>query len=369
VWASQALAAKDMSAEVGAALKARLPRTKISAIDCSKLPGMCEVTAGQTLFYTDRSARYMVIGRIYDMETRADLTAARLLEMNPDLLVAGAPRVAGSGGEARTRSAGQGQQTTSKVDLSALPQEGAIRWGKGPDLLTIFTDLRCSYCARLSEVLASMPVAIEERPISTLGSRKLSERVYCAVEPAKALHRAYRGDDLSTEPQRADCNTAGLDANEQFARRVGFSGTPVMVRSDGVVLQGLRSADQLAAWISEGKAALENSDWMVALQQKPETIADIKASQRLDMDHATESLIRSLKRNGVEYSELLIKGPEMQALGRLCLDPWSAKVYSSSPEDFAEIERLTQAGYSIEQAIDILSGTGGEEVQHARAAE
>jgi len=120
------------------------------------------------------------------------------------------------------------------------------------------------------------------------------------------------------------------------------------------------------------KAALENSDWMVVLQQKPETIADIKASQRLEMDNATETLIRSLKRNGAEYSEMLIKGPEMQALARLCLDPWSAKVYSSSPEDFAEIERVTSAGYTIEEAIDVISSPASSremEAGYARAAE
>ena len=36
-------------------------------------------------------------------------------------------------------------------------------------------------------------------------------------------------------------------------------------------------------------AALENSDWMLVLQQKPETIADFRKSERLDMDDRTES--------------------------------------------------------------------------------
>jgi hypothetical protein len=34
-------------------------------------------------------AKYLVIGRVYDMEARQDLTAARLLALNPDLLAAG----------------------------------------------------------------------------------------------------------------------------------------------------------------------------------------------------------------------------------------------------------------------------------------
>lgn len=70
------------------------------------------------------------------------------------------------------------------------------------------------------------------------------------------------------------------------------------------------------------------------------------------MDAATETIIRSLKRNGTEYSEVFIKGPETQALGRLVLDPYSATVFSSSPATFARIEALTAAGLTIGQAIE-----------------
>jgi len=79
-------------------------------------------------------------------------------------------------------------------------------------------------------------------------------------------------------------------------------------------------------------------------------------------------MIRSLKRNGTEYSEVFIKGPDMQALGRLVLDPWSAKVFSSSPKDFAAIERMEQAGMSIEEAITRLAFPPEEDF-HALAAE
>ena len=75
---------------VEAALKERLPRTQVSRVDCGRVDGLCEVTAGSQLFYVDRSGRYLMIGRMYDMQTRQDLTAVRLLEVNPDLLVGGA---------------------------------------------------------------------------------------------------------------------------------------------------------------------------------------------------------------------------------------------------------------------------------------
>ena len=104
---------------------------------------------------------------------------------------------------------------------------------------------------------------------------------------------------------------------------------------------------------SEGSlAALENSDWSVILQQKPETISDFQKHDRFDMDSHTEALLRSLKRSGSDYSDILIKGPETLAVGRLVLDPYSATLYSSSPQIFAAIERLIEAGLPMDEAIE-----------------
>ena len=75
--------------DVVEALKLRLPRTPIDALDCTTFAPWCEVVSGETLFYIDEAARYLFVGRLYDMEERRDVTAARLLELNPDLLAAG----------------------------------------------------------------------------------------------------------------------------------------------------------------------------------------------------------------------------------------------------------------------------------------
>lgn len=99
-------------------------------------------------------------------------------------------------------------------------------------------------------------------------------------------------------------------------------------------------------------AALENSDWSIVLQQKEETINDLARHQRFEMDPYTESLLRSLKRNGTEYSDVLIKGPETLAVGRLVLDPYSATLYSSSPQVFSAIEEKVRAGLPLPDAIE-----------------
>ena len=100
------------------------------------------------------------------------------------------------------------------------------------------------------------------------------------------------------------------------------------------------------------RAALENSDWMLVLQQKAETIADFRANARLDMDDRTETLIRSLKRSGSDYSEVFIKGPETEAIGRLVLDDYSATLFSSSPQTFAAIDAEIARGHQLADAIE-----------------
>ncbi|MDF0490466.1 type IV secretion system protein TraC [Sphingomonas sp. H39-1-10] len=99
-------------------------------------------------------------------------------------------------------------------------------------------------------------------------------------------------------------------------------------------------------------AALENSDWFVILEQKEETIADLRKHERLALDDYADALLRSLKRHGTEYSDIMIKGPDTLAIGRLVLDPFSATLYSSSPRTFAAVETLVARGFPIDEAIE-----------------
>ena len=244
---SEPALAHEAAAEVRAALVARLPKTPIDALDCDGFGGLCEVVSGKTLFYVDQAARYLVVGRLYDMETRRDMTAARLLELNPDLIAAGAAR---AGKDTAERGQQPGREVPAQVDLNMLPSDGAIHWGNpAAPKVVVFSDFQCGYCQRLAGELAKAGVHVEERPISTFGakSRALAEAVLCAADQAAALHRAYAGRAL---PLRKGCKTKGLDGNETFARVNGFSGTPVMVRpSDGAVLQGYRRADEIRRFL------------------------------------------------------------------------------------------------------------------------
>src|SRR3546814_7426487 len=85
-----------------------------------------------------------------------------------------------------------------KVDLSKLPATGAIVWGNPSGApVTIFTDLHCGFCRALANELEQMNVRVIERPISTLGTRDLSNRVYCAKDKPRALGAAYAGAEVA----------------------------------------------------------------------------------------------------------------------------------------------------------------------------
>ncbi len=234
---------------VQAALKTRLPKTVVTKVDCAKVKGLCEVTSGDNLFYVDAQARYLVIGRVYDLETRQDLTAARLLEMNPDLLVGGAAKANAAAAAGDAPGPGGARQvvraTPTKVDLSKLSRAGAIEWGRGGPAVTVFSDFHCGYCRALAKELARMDVRVIERPISVLGSREVANQVLCARDRAAAVHAAYAGAPIASKL----CDTRGLDENEAFARAHGFTGTPVIVRADGAVIEGFRPAPALEAWL------------------------------------------------------------------------------------------------------------------------
>lgn len=261
IGAKDAFAAlRPADASVIELLKARLPKTKVSKVDCAVVGGLCEVTAGNNLFYVDRSGRYLVIGRVYDMETRQDLTATRLLEINPDTLIGGAAKAnnaADSGEPPIAKAVGAGSQPTtpatpSRISLDGLPKDGAIVWSNpSGKTVTVFSDFRCGYCRALSNTLRSMNVRVVERPISVLGSRDLANQVYCAKNRETALHQAYAGEPLRNA---ATCDTSGLDANERFARSHGLNGTPVIVRADGAMIEGYRPKEALASFIAGGRS-------------------------------------------------------------------------------------------------------------------
>jgi conjugal transfer ATP-binding protein TraC len=100
------------------------------------------------------------------------------------------------------------------------------------------------------------------------------------------------------------------------------------------------------------RAAFENSDWLLMLGQKDESILQLKESNRLHLSPALEQALKSVKTVQGEYSELMITGPSVNAIGRLILDKFSLKLYSSKGKEFAQVEHFLQQGLNMTQALE-----------------
>jgi conjugal transfer ATP-binding protein TraC len=100
------------------------------------------------------------------------------------------------------------------------------------------------------------------------------------------------------------------------------------------------------------KAALDNSDWMFLLRQKPESIEMLDKLGQLNMDDAMKRLLQSLRTEHGAYSEVFIHSPAGSGIGRLIVDPYSLLLFSSRAEDFNAINAQRAAGLDVSAAID-----------------
>jgi len=240
----------------------------------------------------------------------------------------------------------------------------------------------------------AMDLGIAMRPFSSIGTYGRFFQGEVSFELSAQLTVFELSDLSSREELRSVVLTAIMFMSQQMMRKIDRSIPKALLLDEAwQMLRGGAMADFIETYArtcrkygaslvtatqslndyykSPGSiAALENSDWFVILQQKPETIADFKKHDRFEMDDYTDALLRSLKINGREYSEILIKGPETLAVGRLVLDPYSATVFSSSPAVYAAIEELVARGLSMEEALERIAFPDKPEkwLSHAQTA-
>ena len=129
---------------------------------------------------------------------------------------------------------------------------------------------------------------------------------------------------------------------EGFARRCRKEG--------GAIITGTQSIND--SYKTDGaRACLENSDHQVVLRLKEEALEQLRTNDRMKVDDATMTLLKSLKVVDREYSEMVVMGPDARFLARLVLDPYSATLYSTTPAVFDKIKRLEASGVPLSEAV------------------
>ena len=250
---------RDLEAKVQSAF----PNTHIGSVKCVVAPGICEVTAGKTVFYTTPDGRYAMVGALLDLKDRVDLTDRRVKEL------AALEKITGTIGdpspsqlaEAQPSAAAPGGPPPSSPSLGVikldLPVANAIVHHPGAPLkVSVISDLNCGFCKRLFEELKAAPdIQVTEYPVQLLSPDSLDKAklALCSHDREAASDSLYFGGEVKAT---GDCKSAldAVEANTAFARAHGVSGTPTIIRADGQAHAGWMSLEELRPWLKGAHA-------------------------------------------------------------------------------------------------------------------
>lgn len=201
---------------------------EVDEVSPTPFPGILELRLGNDVLYTNEKVDFVLQGSLVDVQTRTDLTAQRVEELN-------------------------------RVDFANLPLDKAIKMvkGDGKQQIAIFEDPNCIYCKRLHQSLENIDnitVYSFLFPILTPDSRVKSEHVWCADDRAAAWS-AWMKD--GTKPAEKTCDTP-IDELLAFGMKLGVQGTPAIFFADGSRANGWLPEDKLKERLAEAEKNKQN---------------------------------------------------------------------------------------------------------------
>jgi thiol:disulfide interchange protein DsbC len=200
-----------------ATLQARLPDLQIKSITKAPVAGLYEVNVGAQLIYSDASGDYVFVGDLLDTKAHANLTEARLAEIN-------------------------------KVDFASLPLANAVKVvkGNGSRKMAVFSDPNCPYCKQLEASLKSIDnvtVYTFLYPVLSDDSTAKAKAIWCSADRAKTWEAWML--ERRAPSGTGSCDTSAIDKNLALGRGMNVTGTPTIILADGRRLPGAVSADAL----------------------------------------------------------------------------------------------------------------------------
>lgn len=127
--------------------------------------------------------------------------------------------------------------------------------------------------------------------------------------------------------------------------------------SFGIVLQ---SMNDLLLFGGTGQVILENAATRFLLQGS--TYDKAVENKILDYSGFVLDLLKSVRNNKPNYSEVFIDSPLGLGIARLVVDPFSYWINTSAPEDVAAFEALVRSGRSPLEAVCDLAGVDPAEI-------
>lgn len=202
------------------------PGTQVREVVSTPMQGVFEIRMGRNVAFTDKDARYLIFGAMFDSVTQEVLTKRQDL-----------------GGS-------QGDGAAMMFPQEHITQALKTVRGKGSRVIAVFSDPRCGYCRMLENELAKLDnVTVYTFMYAALGeeSKRLSAEVWCSENRIQSWSRAIQSGNLSTS-KPCDHPT---ERNIELGQRLGIQGTPTIIAQNGASITGYRTASQIEQWLSE----------------------------------------------------------------------------------------------------------------------
>lgn len=210
--------AQDAFEAVELRIRELVPDAQSIAVSETPIAGILQVQINGDIVYASADGRYLLQGRMVDLDTREDLTESAKSGVRKELL--------------------------GKMDLT-----GQITFAPAQTTydLTVFTDIDCGYCRKLHSQIAeynAQGIAIHYMafPRAGVGSESYDKAVsvWCADDQQDALTSAKAGKD----PEPKSCENP-VAAQYQMGIDLGVTGTPALLTSSGQLIPGYVSPETL----------------------------------------------------------------------------------------------------------------------------
>jgi len=208
-------------------LEQKFPGAEIRGITKTNYFGLYEVQFDDRIVYTDAKVKYVVLGAVYDTDTKTNLTEERQRKLN-------------------------------RVNVATLPLDLAIKKvkGTGERTLYVFSDADCPFCHKLEDEMKTVDnVTIYTflYPIDTLhpDAARKSRMIWCAPDRQKAWDDFFASGALPDN--KGDCDNP-VAKTAELGAKFRVSATPTLVFADGSVMPGALPSDRIEAELKTADA-------------------------------------------------------------------------------------------------------------------
>lgn len=213
-------------------MERNFPGSEIRSVTKSPYFGLYEVMLDGRIAYTDAKGKFLLVGSVYDTDSKTNLTEER-------------------------------QRKQNRVDVSALPLDLAIKKvkGTGARRLVVFSDPDCPYCAQLEKSLKNIDnttVYTYLFPIDQLhpDAARKARMIWCAPDRQQAWDAHYDSGTLPANSGDCDNPVATIQA---LGAKLRINATPTLIFADGSIVPGALPAEGLERELAKADAPLKRA--------------------------------------------------------------------------------------------------------------